>query len=58
MTLVEIKTIDDMGRIIIPKEVRDTKSWEKGTKIAIYINDEIVVLKEANDGEEKVTHHP
>ena len=48
MDFVEVRTIDDLGRIVVPKDVRDVMDWEQGTKIAIYLCDDAVVLKEDN----------
>ena len=45
MELVAIMTIDELGRIIIPKEVRKAKDWREGTKIAIYTHSKVLVLE-------------
>ena len=44
MELVAVKTLDDLGRISIPKEVRQEYGWGKGTAIAIYTNNDTIVL--------------
>ena len=51
MELIAIRTIDELGRIVIPKEVRSDNGWETGTKIAIYAIDGEIVLGESK-GEE------
>ncbi|MCL2528372.1 MAG: AbrB/MazE/SpoVT family DNA-binding domain-containing protein [Defluviitaleaceae bacterium] len=51
MVLADVRTIDDMGRIVVPKDVRSALGWEKGTKIAIYICDGVVMLRESTPGE-------
>ena len=49
MELIGIRTIDELGRIVIPREVRNTNGWETGSKIAIYAIDGDVVLKEGDE---------
>ena len=45
MELLAVRTIDELGRIIIPKEARQGKGWGEGTKIAIYENNDVLVLE-------------
>lgn len=40
-----IRKIDDLGRIVIPKELRRTLSLEIGDGIEIYTEGEMVLLK-------------
>jgi len=41
------RTIDDLGRVILPKEVRQAKGWKKGDAITFYnINGDIVIKQE------------
>jgi len=44
MELLAVKTLDDLGRITIPKEVRQEKNWRKGTAIGIYANNDTIIL--------------
>ena len=45
MELAAVRTIDELGRIIVPKEIRQAKGWSEGSKIAIYTHDDTVVLE-------------
>ena len=46
METVEVRTIDELGRIVIPNEIRNKKGWEVVTKVTIYAHDDVVVLEE------------
>jgi len=52
MDLVAVGTIDDMGRLLIPLDVRGAKGWKKGTKIAMYIGDDYLMLDESKHDDE------
>ena len=39
------RKIDDLGRIVLPKELRKTLGIEPGTPIEIYTEDETIILK-------------
>lgn len=39
------RKIDDLGRIVLPKELRKTLGIEPGTPIEIYTEEETIVLK-------------
>ena len=42
----EIKRkIDELGRIVLPKELRKTLGIEPGTPIEIYTEDDMIILK-------------
>jgi len=45
MELIAVRTIDELGRIIVPKEARQAKGWDEGTKLAIYSNNDVLVLE-------------
>ena len=32
-----VRTIDDLGRIVIPQDIREAQGWDAGTKIEITI---------------------
>lgn len=40
-----IRKVDELGRIVIPKEIRTTLEVEEGTPLEIYVEDEQVILK-------------
>jgi len=52
MELVAIRAIDELGRLVIPKEVREVNTWREGTQIAIYIHGSTVLLETAKPGQE------
>ncbi|WP_284703623.1 AbrB/MazE/SpoVT family DNA-binding domain-containing protein [Clostridium swellfunianum] len=40
-----VRKIDDLGRIVIPKETRRVLEIEEGTPLEIYVDGQAVVLK-------------
>jgi len=44
MELLAVKKIDELGRILIPKEAREAKGWAKGTAISIYVDNDTIIL--------------
>lgn len=40
-----VRKIDDLGRIVIPKEVRNTQGWEPGQPMEMFISDEGLVIR-------------
>ncbi|MCK8825937.1 AbrB/MazE/SpoVT family DNA-binding domain-containing protein [Fuchsiella alkaliacetigena] len=40
-----VRKIDNLGRVTIPKEVRDNLGIEKGTPLGIYIDGEKLIFK-------------
>ncbi|MEA5083271.1 MAG: AbrB/MazE/SpoVT family DNA-binding domain-containing protein [Lachnospiraceae bacterium] len=40
-----VRTIDELGRIIIPKEIREKNDIEVGSKMEIFIDGKAIVLK-------------
>lgn len=40
-----VRTIDELGRIIIPKEIREINDIAVGSKMEIFIDGESIVLK-------------
>lgn len=40
-----VRNIDDLGRVVIPKEIRRTMGIPSGTPLEIYISEEGIVLK-------------
>jgi len=52
MELVAVRTLDELGRVIVPKEVRQKKGWGEGTAIEIYINNDTIVLDTCRPAQE------
>lgn len=46
-----IRRFDDLGRIVIPKEIRRACSWEEGTPIEIVPDGETIVLQPYGDNQ-------
>lgn len=52
---IQFRTVDDLGRICIPKDIRDKLGIEPGTECAVYATDEltnkeiIVIRRKKND---------
>ena len=40
-----IRRMDDLGRVVIPKEIRRTMHWHEGEALEIYAQDEGLVMK-------------
>ena len=40
-----VRRIDDLGRVVIPKEIRRSLSLSKGDPLEIYVNDRDVVFR-------------
>jgi len=52
MEILGTKSIDELGRIIVPKEVRQAKGWETGDKINFYDYNGIIVMETDNQNPE------
>ena len=52
-----VRRIDDLGRVIIPKEIRNTLNIREGDALEIYLNEEggVVFQKYIKSAEEKAT---
>lgn len=46
-----IRRFDDLGRIVIPKEMRQAHGWEEGAPIEIVPNGETIVLQPYGDNQ-------
>ena len=52
---IQFRTVDDLGRICIPKDIRDKLGIKPGTECAVYATDEltsdeiIVIRRKKND---------
>jgi transcriptional pleiotropic regulator of transition state genes len=45
-----IRPLDDTGRVVFPKEIREMLNWSKGDKLEIYTTEEGVFLKKHEVG--------
>ncbi|MFT8322856.1 MAG: AbrB/MazE/SpoVT family DNA-binding domain-containing protein [Bacillus sp. (in: firmicutes)] len=45
-----VRKIDELGRIVIPKELRKLRSLEIGTPIEIFVDSDKIVLKKYEPG--------
>jgi AbrB family looped-hinge helix DNA binding protein len=48
-----IRKIDGLGRIVLPKEVRDAQNWQAGQPIEMFMTKEGLLLKPYQSSEEK-----
>jgi AbrB family transcriptional regulator (stage V sporulation protein T) len=48
-----VRKVDRLGRLVIPKEVRDVYGWDVGTPIEIMATDEGLFLRMYRPNEEK-----
>jgi AbrB family looped-hinge helix DNA binding protein len=48
-----VRRIDNLGRIVLPKEVRDTNGWEAGTPIEMFSTEEGMLIKPYGVDQEK-----
>lgn len=39
---IQVRTVDDLGRIYIPKDIRDKLGLKPGTECAVYATDELI----------------
>lgn len=46
-----IRRIDDLGRVVIPKEIRRARGWEEGAPIEIVPNGNDVILRLYSDNQ-------
>jgi AbrB family looped-hinge helix DNA binding protein len=44
-----IRKIDELGRVVIPKEVRDSQGWKAGQPMEMFMSQEGMVLKAYKD---------
>jgi AbrB family transcriptional regulator, stage V sporulation protein T len=49
-----VRRIDDLGRIVIPMEVRRVHGWETGTPIEMFATDKGMVLREYGAEQKKL----
>jgi len=53
MEFAGIRTIDELGRIIIPKEARQALSWGEKTEIEIFTHKDAIVLERKRPAQEQ-----
>lgn len=44
-----LRKVDELGRIVIPKEIRKSFEIEEGTEVEIYTNKDGIVIKKYKD---------
>ena len=42
---IQFRTVDDLGRICIPKDIRDKLGIKPGTECAVYATDELIMIR-------------
>ena len=50
-----VRKIDELGRVVIPKEIRQVRNWKKGTPLEIFVDKGDIILREyvsSHDSEE------
>jgi len=45
----QIRRIDDLGRVVIPKEIRSALELQEGSPLEIFMTDDAVVLKKYDE---------
>lgn len=40
-----VRKIDNLGRIVIPKEIRDVQGWKSGEKMEMFVSDNKLVIQ-------------
>ncbi|MCL2360895.1 MAG: AbrB/MazE/SpoVT family DNA-binding domain-containing protein [Defluviitaleaceae bacterium] len=53
MESVGVRTIDELGRIVLPKEVRQALGWGEKAEIELFIHKDIVVLERKRSVQEQ-----
>lgn len=46
-----VRRVDDLGRVVIPKEIRRARGWEEGAPIEIIPDGEDVILRLYGDNQ-------
>jgi len=46
-----VRRVDELGRIVIPKEIRKTLHMEEGTALEVFIDDDQVILRKYEVGD-------
>lgn len=45
-----VRNVDELGRIVIPKEIRDVLGFREKQDVEIFVNDDEIVLKKYDIG--------
>jgi transcriptional pleiotropic regulator of transition state genes len=45
-----VRRVDALGRVVLPKELRDTRDLPEGTPMEIFVDGEAIVLKKYSPG--------
>jgi len=48
-----VRKIDELGRVVIPKEIRTTQGWDEGQPMEMFMNKDGLVLKPYGNNEGK-----
>ena len=48
-----VRKIDELGRVVIPKELRDKYNWKTGQPLEIFTDNDRLVLQGYRESEEK-----
>ena len=50
-----VRKVDELGRVVLPKELRAVFNIKSGTPLEIFIDGECIVLQKYNDNKSKIT---
>ncbi len=45
-----IRRVDDLGRIVVPKEIRETHGMQEGTPVEFFVEGEHIIIKTYKPG--------
>ncbi|RWZ59865.1 AbrB family transcriptional regulator [Halobacillus fulvus] len=48
-----VRKLDELGRVVVPKEVRDSQGWEKRQPLEMYMSEDALVIRPYGKDEEK-----
>ncbi|MEC3884608.1 AbrB/MazE/SpoVT family DNA-binding domain-containing protein [Halobacillus sp. HZG1] len=48
-----VRKLDELGRVVVPKEVRDSQGWRHGQPLEMFMNDDSLVIRPYGKEEEK-----
>jgi len=54
MQALETRKIDELGRIVLPQQFRETYGWGEKAGVAIYQDNDTLILKLSDGSEETV----
>ncbi|MBU9711107.1 AbrB/MazE/SpoVT family DNA-binding domain-containing protein [Evansella tamaricis] len=49
-----VRRIDELGRVVIPKEIRRSHGWEPGTPMEMFMSDEGLLIRGYKTEEDKL----